>query len=124
MSQLHVLTSRNVIIALLVSVSLAIAQCWVMYSWAGLSLTWSWPMVMGVSVLIIGWVMLGFWTAFPQSHDVRSRGMIRGLVGIFAGTMALTAHRAGALTKVTVVAIVVLLFLDVFWSLIFRARPQ
>lgn len=120
MPQLHVLTTRTVVMALLVSVSIAIGQCWVVYRWVGLGPNWLWA-VMGVSVVIIGWLMLGFWAVFPQS-EVRSRGMIRGLVGIFAGTAALTLDRVGAWTRVLVVAMVVLSLLSLLWPVIFKSK--
>ena len=97
--------------ALLVSVSIAIGQCWIVYRWVGLSPSWLW-VAMGISVVIIGWLMLGFWAVLPHS-ELRSRGMIRGLIGIFAGTAALTLDRVGAWTRVLVVAMVVLSLLSV-----------
>ena len=78
---------------------------------------------MGVSVLIIGWLMLGVWAVFPQS-EVRLREMIRGLIGIFAGTAALTLHRVGAWTTLLVGAMVVLLLLSVLWRVILKSTER
>jgi hypothetical protein len=122
MSELHVLTPRTVLMALLVSVGIAIAQCWIVYRWAGLDPNWLW-VVMGISVVIIGWLMLGFWAVFPHS-EVRSRNMIRGLMGIFAGTAVFTLDRVGAWTTVLLVAIGVLFLLSVLWPVIFKSRQS
>lgn len=123
MPKLHLLTPRTVVTALLVSLSIAIGQCWVVYHWLGLGPNWSPAVLIGFFVLMIGWLTLGFWAVTPPS-DIRWRGMVRGVMGILAGTAVLTVGRLGAWTRVLFIATVVLLLLDVFWIPFSKWRQQ
>jgi hypothetical protein len=77
--------------------------------------------MIGLLVLVIGWLTVGFWTMTGRS-DLRWRGIIRGALAITAGTCALISDWSAAWTRVFTVTVGVLLAVNVFWTTIFKSK--